>query len=90
MSGACLGLMVFSVMIVRGLLVGNPTQLILERALVGMLGGVGIGLVAGWIGLIVVADNLPRHEPKPEASPADDAEVRPEPVADPDTVPETP
>ena len=56
----------------------------------GVLGGVGIGLVAGLIGLIVVADNLPRHEPKPESSPADDAEDRHEPVAGPDTVPETP
>ena len=71
LCGACLGLLVFSAMIVRGLLVGNPPEVILERALIGLLGGTLLGCVAGWLGSIVVADNLP----SPPETPEDDVAV---------------
>ena len=43
-------MLVFSAMIVRGLLVGNPPEVILERALIGLLCGTLLGCVAGWLG----------------------------------------
>ncbi|MCZ6684337.1 MAG: hypothetical protein O7B26_14235 [Planctomycetota bacterium] len=71
LCGACLGLLVFSAMIVRGLLVGNPPEVILERALIGLLGGTLLGCAAGWLGSIIVADNLPT----PPETPEDDVPV---------------
>ena len=78
LCGACLGLLVFSAMIVRGLLVGNPPEVILERALIGLVGGTLLGCVAGWLGSIVVADNLPSPPETPEGDVA---------VADSDGIP---
>lgn len=66
LCGACLGLLVFSGMILRGLSVGNPVDVILSRALIGLFAGVAIGVTLGRVGAVVVRDNLPEPEPKPE------------------------
>ena len=55
--GACCGLLVFSAMIVCGILTGNPVQDIIIRALVGLLGGFVLGWLSGWIGIFVVREN---------------------------------
>ncbi len=44
---ACIALAAFVVSIVAGLGVGNPTDVILARALMSMLGGFGVGLFVG-------------------------------------------
>lgn len=61
----------FSAMIVRGMLVENPPEEILQRALIGLAGGTLLGCVAGWLGSIVVADNLPSSPETPEGGAVD-------------------
>lgn len=61
--GSCCGLLLFSAMVLRGLLAGNPIEVVMSRALVGLFGGVALGALLGWAGMIVVADNPP---PAPE------------------------
>ena len=46
----------FSAMILRGLLADNGIEVILSRALVGLFGGVVLGAMLGWAGMIVVMD----------------------------------
>lgn len=77
LCGACLGLLVFSAMIVRGMLVGNAPEVILQRALFGLFGGTLLGCVAGWLGSIVLADRPPCRPGAPEsdAARAADAQV---------------
>jgi hypothetical protein len=59
----------FGAMIVRGLLAGNPVELILQRALVGLGGGLLFGAMLGWAAFIVVSDNVPkRSEPSDPAA----------------------
>lgn len=58
-------------MILRGMMAGNPVEIILQRALVGLVGGTLIGLVLGWLATVITSENLPS---------ADDAE--PIPVAE--------
>ena len=65
LCGACLGLLVFSGMILRGLGAGNPVDVILTRALIGLFAGVAIGIALGRVGAVVVRDNLPKAEPEP-------------------------
>ncbi|HVP09737.1 MAG TPA: hypothetical protein VMV94_00960 [Phycisphaerae bacterium] len=55
--GACLGLLVFSAMILCGMFAGNSVQKIVLRALAGLAGGFVVGSVAGWIGMSVVREN---------------------------------
>ena len=50
-------------MVLRGLIAGNPIEVVTGRALVGLFAGVALGAVLGWVGMIVVADNPP---PAPE------------------------
>ncbi len=71
LCGACLGLLVFSGMILRGLSVGNPVDVILSRALMGLFAGVAIGVTLGRVGAVVVRDNLPEPKPEPAADEAD-------------------
>ncbi len=72
LCGACLGLLVFSGMILRGLGAGNPVDVILTRALIGLFAGVAIGIALGRVGAVVIRDNLPELEPEPAT---DEAEV---------------
>ncbi len=56
MCGACFGLLLFSAMIVCGMLAGNSVEGIVLRAVFGLFGGFVMGLVVGWVGLLVVAE----------------------------------
>ena len=60
LCGACCGLLVFSAMILRGMLVGNPPQVVILRALIGLAAALVLGQLVGWIGSILVRDNLPQ------------------------------
>ena len=51
-------------MVLRGLIAGNPIEVVTSRALVGLFAGTGLGALIGWIGMMVVADNPP---PVPDA-----------------------
>ncbi|MBN2563501.1 MAG: hypothetical protein JXQ75_21490 [Phycisphaerae bacterium] len=75
--GACCGLLVFSAMIVCGMLAGNPIQNIITRALLGLIGGFTLGSLVGWIGLFVVKENA-------DVSRSDDAVEQPAHVGSPD------
>ena len=55
--GACLGLLLFSALILCGMAVGNSPQKIVLRALVGLAGGYVVGALAGWVAMSVVRDN---------------------------------
>jgi len=59
--GVCLGLLLFSAIIVSGIFAGNSAERIVLRAVVGLLGGFVVGTTAGWIGLSIVRDNVPAH-----------------------------
>ncbi len=62
LCGASFGLLLFSAMVVCGLLADNPVPQIVLRALLGLLGGFILGSLAGWIGVCVVRDNVPTFE----------------------------
>ena len=61
-------------MIVRGMLAGNPPDLILQRALTGLLAGLVLGAVLGWIGKVVMMENLPVRESEPATEDGSDNE----------------
>jgi hypothetical protein len=50
-------------MIVCGLLADNSVQRIVLRAVAGLFGGYVLGAVSGWIGMIVIRENLPATDP---------------------------
>ena len=56
-SAAC-GLLVFAGMILRGLVVDNPVDVILLRALAGLFAALVLGRMAGWIAEHVLNDEL--------------------------------
>ncbi len=56
LCGASCGLLLFSAMVVCGMMAGNPVETIVVRAIGGLLGGLMLGTVAGWIGTVVVQD----------------------------------
>jgi uncharacterized membrane protein YeaQ/YmgE (transglycosylase-associated protein family) len=56
LCGASCGLLLFSAMVVCGMIAGNPVETITVRAIGGLFGGLMLGMVAGWIGTIVVQD----------------------------------
>lgn len=67
MCGACFGLLLFSAMIVCGMLAGNSVEGIVLRAVFGLFGGFVMGLVVGWVGVLVVAERPAEpKEPSPE------------------------
>jgi MFS family permease len=70
--GVCCGLSIFSAVILSGLLVGNPVERIVLRAVLGLAGGFLLGAAAGWIGLALVGDNLPKPPPRSAEPPATD------------------
>ena len=74
LCGSCCGLLIFSAMILRGLLAGNAAEMILQRALIGLFGGLLLGTILGRVGLAVVSDNLPDTDGTAAAgTPAGDA-----------------
>ncbi|MFQ5410716.1 MAG: hypothetical protein ACE5EC_00395 [Phycisphaerae bacterium] len=58
LCGAASGLMAFSAMLFCGLWAGNRIETIVLRAVGGLLGGYVLGSLVGWIGTIVVRDNV--------------------------------
>lgn len=55
---ACLALAAFAVSIIAGLAVDNPADVILTRALICMLGGLVVGLIAGTLAERVVQEQI--------------------------------
>ncbi len=55
--GASLALLAFSVSILRGMAVGNPTDVILIRALWSLVLFLFLGLTAGWIAETVITEH---------------------------------
>jgi hypothetical protein len=74
--GSICGLIVFSSTILVGLVTGAEPGDLIPRAVQGMLCGVGLGLVAGWIGTHIIRDGTgPRdgveeidHDVEPQAA----------------------
>ncbi len=58
--GACCGLLVFSAIILCGLLAGNSAEHIMLRAVFGLLAGYLLGSLSGWIGTCIVRDDAAR------------------------------
>lgn len=58
LSGAILALCAFSGMLVAGLMAGNPYVTILSRALWGLLGGLCVGFLLGYIAQLIVHEQF--------------------------------
>ncbi|MFQ5411624.1 MAG: hypothetical protein ACE5EC_04980 [Phycisphaerae bacterium] len=58
LCGAASGLLAFSAMIFCGLYAGNRIETIVLRAVGGLIGGYVLGVLVGWIGTMVVRDNV--------------------------------
>lgn len=80
LSGVTCGLLVFSAMILCGLMAGNPVEVIILRAVGGLFGGLVLGSLAGWLGMLIVKENVDVAADVPEAE---------EIVEKPDDAPET-
>lgn len=80
--GACCGLLVFSAIILCGMLAGNSVAHIMLRALLGLFGGYLLGSLSGWIGTFVVRDDA-KVSTEPAAELAEALE-QPEAAAPPD------
>lgn len=62
-------------MTVCGLFAGNPPAQILLRALAGLFAGAALGGICGWIGTVVVNDQLDKFKTEsetPEPAPAEE------------------
>ena len=81
LSGVTCGLLVFSAMIVCGLTAGNPVEVIILRAVGGLFGGLILGTLAGWLGTLVVRENVEVTDDSPTAE-----EISEEPGDAPETV----
>ena len=57
LCGASLGLFAFAIAILQGLLAGNPTPVILSRALWALFSFCIIGLIVGWVGFRVLDEH---------------------------------
>ena len=55
--GACTALLAFAITIFRGVLVDNPTETILARALWSLVVFLILGLAVGWIGQTVIQEH---------------------------------
>jgi len=70
-------LLAFAGMTLRGLVAGNPVEMILWRAWIGLMIGVVLGMLLAHVGLKVVADNLPDEPDETETqSNANDEAVK--------------
>jgi len=56
LTGACAGLLAFSVAIFRGLSVGNTVEVILWRAIVALIVFCFMGLILGWMGKRIIVE----------------------------------
>jgi len=60
--GSICGLVVFSSTILVGLVTGAAPGVLIPRAVQGLLGGVAMGLAAGWIGVQIIQDGVRKSE----------------------------
>jgi len=74
LCGAASGLMAFSAMLFCGMWAGNRVETIVLRAVGGLLGGYVLGSLVGWMGTIVVRDNV-AISVEEEATPDDEASI---------------
>jgi len=70
LAGACCGLLVFSGIIVCGLAAGNPPELIIYRAVIGLLAGFVLGAVLGAVAMTVAREGV-HAEPQTDTASAD-------------------
>jgi len=56
LAGSALGLLLFGMMVLRGLCAGNSVEVVLNRAMWGLLGGLAIGLCAGGLAQRILRD----------------------------------
>lgn len=56
--GSSCGLIVFSATILVGLVTGAEPAVLIPRAVQAMIGGVALGLVAGWLGMHIIRDGI--------------------------------
>jgi 4-hydroxybenzoate polyprenyltransferase len=59
--GASLGFLAFAVATVLGVAVGNPMELIVQRAILAMLVFFGIGAALGWTAGCVIDEHMERR-----------------------------
>jgi len=78
LCGASCGLLVFSAMILCGLLAANPAEIIVLRALGGLFTGFLLGLLVGWIGTLLMQENVEITADQPPDKKTDHSPVQPE------------
>lgn len=81
LTGACAGLLAFSVAVIRGLSVDNSIEIILQRAIVALIVFCGIGLTLGWMARHIIVEYAMDREKEIMArfkEPAEPAEAAPE------------
>lgn len=61
-------MIVFSSTILVGLVTGAEPGVLIPRAVQGMLGGVALGLAAGWIGMHIIRDGTVKNDAEEQAS----------------------
>ena len=76
LCGAALGLLAFSVALIAGLAAGNPSEVVLLRAIWALLICCAVGLVTGWIAGRVLDEHASRRyrEMVPEGESAEASE----------------
>ncbi|MCG8406203.1 MAG: hypothetical protein MI923_13485 [Phycisphaerales bacterium] len=79
LCGVCCGLLLFSAMIICGLLSGNAVEVIILRAVGGLFGGLLLGMLTGWVGTLIVEENV--DAPEGETTGDDDGAAQSEAVA---------
>ena len=61
LCGASLGLFAFAITLIQGLLVGNPTETTLVRAVKAMFGFCVLGLCVGWVAQRILDEHAVRR-----------------------------
>ena len=56
LTGACAGMLAFSIAIFRGLSVGNPAEIILQRAIIALIVFCLIGLILGGMARRIIVE----------------------------------
>lgn len=70
LCGTAMGLVAFAMMTLRGVWVGNPIEVVLGRAVAGLLCGTMLGGVVGWVAARVIEERRTENQ---SPSPADDS-----------------
>ena len=76
--GPCLALLAFSVSILRGMTVGNPTDVVLARALWALLVFLIVGSAIGWLSQAVIREDAKLRENREAAAREEKAEAEAE------------